>query len=112
MLSRIAASLLVCRYDAIAFCRLESSLSRNWLVVSHGGSARIRIARSRVISPPSTVSMHTFSRFGTFDPNFEFLDRKGGIDSDLILRLPWAAPLDEPSERGERSVPSAPRPPS
>jgi hypothetical protein len=30
---------------------------------------------------------------GTFDPNFEFLDRKGGIDSDLILGLPWAAPL-------------------
>jgi hypothetical protein len=32
---------------------------------------------------------------GTFDPNFEFLDRKGGIDSDLIVgRLPWAASPD------------------
>src|SRR5579884_162507 len=49
------------RPQPIARLRFWSSRSRNWFVVSQGWSGRIRIARSRVISPLSTVSMHTFS---------------------------------------------------
>src|SRR5438552_8122579 len=42
---------------------------------------------------------------GTLDPNFEFLDRKGGIDSDLIVGgLLWAASRDAASESGEGSI--------
>src|SRR5437764_13910707 len=45
---------------AIAFLRLASSLSRNAVVVSQGCSGLIRMARSLVIEPASTVSTQTF----------------------------------------------------
>ena len=46
----------------IRFCRFSSSLSRNCWVVSQDCSGPIRMARSLVMKPLSTVSMHTASR--------------------------------------------------
>src|SRR6185437_10521424 len=45
----------------IASFNPSSSLARNGLVVSHGVSGPIRIARSLVMKPPCTASRHTFS---------------------------------------------------
>jgi hypothetical protein len=41
---------------------------------------------------------------GAFDPNFEFLDRKGGINGDLVVGgLPWAVHLTPP-QRAARAA--------
>jgi hypothetical protein len=45
----------------IAFCRLSSSFARKSCVFSHFWSGPISTARSRVMSPDSTVPMQTFS---------------------------------------------------
>src|SRR5205085_108745 len=51
--SRVAGYIFVLRFASMA--------SRNCSVVSHGALASIRIARSLVILPDSTVSTQTFS---------------------------------------------------
>src|ERR1043166_6422956 len=66
----------------IALCNFSSTLSRKPVVESHCWSAPTRSARSLVIEPASTVSMHTFSRV---DANFA----SGGLSSSLAR---WESP--------------------
>src|SRR5207302_10453998 len=98
----------------IARLRLLSSLSRNWLVVSQGWSARINVARSRVMSPPSTVSTQTRSKASANRTT-------SGVPSKVpryfsprvqakIEAIGLAAPPDTTSESGEGSVQRRTRP--